>query len=97
MYFMKSTYFTYCLSFLIDSVASDTKLMITNAMHFKDGWEVAFYPLPPDNTEQFKLENGTKVDVNMMTRSSSSFKLTKPFRFNDILPEFSVVSIPYEV
>ena len=85
--------------FTTDSVEGDTKLMITNAVHFKDGWDVAFYPLPPDATEQFQLENGTKVDVNMMTRSSESLKLTAPFRFDDVLPqvEFSAVSVPYEV
>lgn len=89
------------INHLLDSVSSDTVLMLTNALHFKANWDFAFYPLDEirdGESSLFRLADGSSVDANMMTRTSSSFHATKNFTFQDILPNvlFQAVSIPYE-
>ena len=72
--------------------------MLTNALHFKAAWDVAFDPLDPTEDGSFTLGDGRTVQARMMQRSSTAIHPTSGFVF-DILPgiEFKAVAIPYEV
>jgi serpin B len=69
------------------SLASDTRLVLTNAIYFKASWQEAF---PPKATqkEDFKVGEGKTVKADMM-HTSEVFRLTQ----NDAL---QMLELPYE-
>ena len=46
------------------SVTADTKIVLANVVHFRSRWQTAF---DQTNEEDFRLESGAKVRVDMMS------------------------------
>ena len=79
---------------IIDSVSADAALLLTNAVHFKEAWDVAFFELP--EKLDFHLTNGQVLKTRMMLRSSYQIGLAT-FSFAKVLPDMkmSLVSLKY--
>ena len=80
---------------ILDSVPSETTLLIVNALYFKASWSYVFDE--DDKRQQFTKADGSKVIIPMLTRISQQQTAAK---FNTDLVRsvpFTAVAIPYEV
>ncbi len=82
--------------FFIGTVSPDTVMMLTNALHFKGSWTVAFNEVP--ELMPFTLSNGAKVPAKMMTRKSYEIVLGS-FKFEKVCPDIimHLVTLSYLV
>ena len=71
-------------------------MLLTNAVHFREAWDVAFDELK--DLVDFHLTNGQVVKARMMSRNSYEIGMAT-FRFTKVLPDMrmSLVSLKYSV
>ena len=82
--------------FVAESIPQDVSMLLTNAIYFKDAWNVAFTEVP--DLKPFTLSTGTKIQAKYMTRASFEFSVFE-FELRSLLQgvKFTAASIPYAV
>ncbi|KAG0595431.1 hypothetical protein M758_UG166300 [Ceratodon purpureus] len=87
-----------------DSVSSDTRMILANAIYFKGAWKKPFYESSTEEHDFF-LPNGKTIQVPMMqtmtdqyVKSYPTFKaLRLPYKFSDSTRSFSMfVLLPHD-
>ena len=72
---------------LFDSLSSETRLVLANALYFKSSWATAFDPLWTEPTV-FRLASGSSMDVSMM-HTGGYFNYTET-------SDYQIAELPYE-
>lgn len=83
---------------LYDQLPGDVSLLLTNAIWFKDSWNQPFDPVFESDRRSFYLSNGSKVEAEMMERTSYEFVVSEPFQLKELTNDlkYKAISIPYE-
>lgn len=73
---------------LIDDLDPQTKLVLTNAMYFKEAWKLQFNP-KDTKPVAFELDDGREVTVPMMYLASEEFAYT-------VIGDYQVVELEFQ-
>jgi len=83
---------------LYDELPGDISLLLTNALWFKDSWNQPFDEVLETDRKNYYLSNGTKIQVDMMEKTSYGFVVSDVFQFKGLTKDqnFTAIAVPYQ-
>jgi serine protease inhibitor len=69
---------------LYDELPGTISLLLTNALWFKDSWNQPFDEVLEPERKDYFLSNGSKIQVEMMERTSYGFVVSDVFQFTGL-------------
>jgi len=83
---------------LFDELPGTVSLLLTNALWFKDSWNQPFDEVLEPERKDYFLSNGSKIQVEMMERTSYGFVVSDVFQFKGLTNDqnFKAIAVPYQ-